>query len=213
MIVLAIVNLPALWTGDFYTQDLTRDETLPQYWTDAIAALDAQSARHARARDPGLRLRRLPVGPDRRPDHARAHGPSVRRARAGAVGLGGVGRPAQRARPPASRRARSTRRRARADRAPDGERRDRLPRRPPDRPLRPGALDPAVGLPHRARARPASATVEKFGTSLGPPLHEQIDDELQLALPADATDPPPVSIFQVDDTRVDRAHAPTRRRR
>ncbi len=42
VIVLAIVNLPALWTGDFYTQDLTRDETIPQYWTDAIAALDAQ---------------------------------------------------------------------------------------------------------------------------------------------------------------------------
>src|SRR6478752_6596621 len=43
VIVLAIVNLPAIFTGDFYTQDLTRNETLPQYWTDAIAALDAQS--------------------------------------------------------------------------------------------------------------------------------------------------------------------------
>src|SRR3954449_3757369 len=43
VIVLAIVNLPAIFTGDFYTQDLTRDETLPQYWTDALAALDVQS--------------------------------------------------------------------------------------------------------------------------------------------------------------------------
>ncbi len=43
VIVLAVVNLPALWTGDFYTQDLTRDEAVPQYWTDAVAALDAQS--------------------------------------------------------------------------------------------------------------------------------------------------------------------------
>ena len=42
VIVLAVVNLPALWTGAFYTQDLTRDEAIPQYWTDAIAALDAQ---------------------------------------------------------------------------------------------------------------------------------------------------------------------------
>ena len=41
IIVLAVVNLPALWTGVFYTQDLTRDEAIPQYWTDAIAALDA----------------------------------------------------------------------------------------------------------------------------------------------------------------------------
>ena len=43
MIVLAIVNLPALWTGAFYTENLTRDEDIPQYWTDAIAALDAGS--------------------------------------------------------------------------------------------------------------------------------------------------------------------------
>ncbi len=42
VIVLAIVNLPALWTGDLYTRDLTRNEDIPQYWTDAIAALDAQ---------------------------------------------------------------------------------------------------------------------------------------------------------------------------
>ena len=42
IVVLAVVNLPALWTGAFYTQDLTRDEAIPQYWTDAIAALDAQ---------------------------------------------------------------------------------------------------------------------------------------------------------------------------
>ena len=43
VIVLAIVNLPALWTGAFYTGDLTRDEDIPQYWTDAIAAIDAGS--------------------------------------------------------------------------------------------------------------------------------------------------------------------------
>src|SRR5262249_26439487 len=43
VIVLAVVNLPALWTGDFYTASLTRDETIPQYWSDAAAALDAQS--------------------------------------------------------------------------------------------------------------------------------------------------------------------------
>ena len=36
-----IVNLPALWNGTFYGENLQRDEDIPQYWKDAIAALDA----------------------------------------------------------------------------------------------------------------------------------------------------------------------------
>ncbi len=39
-----------------------------------------------------------------------------------------------------------------------------------------------------------------YGTSLGPPLRVTNDDAIQLALPADAEDPPPVSVFQVADT-------------
>ena len=41
--ILAIVNLPALWKGTFYGDNLQRPETLPKYWTDAIAALDKGS--------------------------------------------------------------------------------------------------------------------------------------------------------------------------
>jgi arabinofuranan 3-O-arabinosyltransferase len=40
--VLAAANLPALWTGKFYGQNLVRPEEVPQYWKDAIAALDRQ---------------------------------------------------------------------------------------------------------------------------------------------------------------------------
>ena len=39
---------------------------------------------------------------------------------------------------------------------------------------------------------------QKFGDSLGAPLRATQDDELQLAMPADATEPPPVSVFTVD---------------
>jgi arabinofuranan 3-O-arabinosyltransferase len=41
--ILAVVNLPALWKGTFYGDNLQRPETLPKYWTDAIAALDKGS--------------------------------------------------------------------------------------------------------------------------------------------------------------------------
>ena len=42
---------------------------------------------------------------------------------------------------------------------------------------------------------------QKYGDRLGPPLRVAQDDEIQLALPAGAADPPPVSIFAVDGTR------------
>ena len=66
-------------------------------------------ARHPRARAAGLRLRVVRVGEHRRSDHARAHGPSVRRARAHPVGRSGVAGPAERHRSRASRRACSNR--------------------------------------------------------------------------------------------------------
>ena len=56
--------------------------------------------RDPRARRAGRRLRRLHVGQHRRPDHARAHEPSVRRAGADPVRHRGHGRPPQRVRPP-----------------------------------------------------------------------------------------------------------------
>ncbi len=39
---LVFLNLPALWTGGFYGDNLQRPETLPQYWTHAARYLDAQ---------------------------------------------------------------------------------------------------------------------------------------------------------------------------
>lgn len=39
---LVIVNLPALWNGQFYGENLQRDEQLPGYWDRAAAYLDAQ---------------------------------------------------------------------------------------------------------------------------------------------------------------------------
>jgi len=38
--VLAIVNMPALWNGNFYGKNLQRPEDVPGYWQQAIAALD-----------------------------------------------------------------------------------------------------------------------------------------------------------------------------
>ncbi len=40
---LAIVNLPSLWQGTFYGENLERASEIPQYWKDAIAAVDAGS--------------------------------------------------------------------------------------------------------------------------------------------------------------------------
>ena len=41
LIVVAIVNLPSLWTGAFVDPALERDESPPAAWTDAAADLDA----------------------------------------------------------------------------------------------------------------------------------------------------------------------------
>jgi arabinofuranan 3-O-arabinosyltransferase len=38
--VLVLANFPALFDGTYYGKNLQRDEAIPQYWTDAIAALD-----------------------------------------------------------------------------------------------------------------------------------------------------------------------------
>lgn len=41
--ILPLVNVPALWGGTFYGTNLLRDEQIPSYWTEAIAALDRRS--------------------------------------------------------------------------------------------------------------------------------------------------------------------------
>ena len=37
--VLVLFNLPALWNGTFYGKNLQRDEAVPAYWSEAIAAI------------------------------------------------------------------------------------------------------------------------------------------------------------------------------
>jgi len=199
VIVLAIVNLPALWTGDFYTQDLTRDETLPKYWTDAIAALDAGSHDTRVLEIPGSDFAAYRWGQTVDP-----------------ITPGLMDRPyvARELVPWGS--------------AASADLLNALDQRIQEGTLDPGALAPMARLlasgaiVYRAdlqtdrynlvRSIPlwdfltqpepnGLGKIEKFGTSLGPPLRENIIDELQLAQPANAADPPPVSVFQVDDPR------------
>ena len=40
--VLCVANAPGLWNGRYYSRYLERDEAVPQYWTKALAALDAR---------------------------------------------------------------------------------------------------------------------------------------------------------------------------
>jgi len=198
VIVLAIVNLPALWTGDFYTQDLTRDETLPQSWTDAIAALDRGSHDTRVLEIPGADFAAYrwgqtvdPITPGLmdRPYVARELVPWGSAASADLLNAfdrrlpEGVLDPSSIA--PVARLMSAGSILYRADLQTD---RYDLARSVPVWLLltdpKPEGLSKATG----------------YGTSLGPPLRVAQDDEIQLALPADAKDPPPVSVFQVDDT-------------
>ena len=43
LMVLVVANMPAIWQGSFYGQNLLRDENIPDYWTQAIAAMDKGS--------------------------------------------------------------------------------------------------------------------------------------------------------------------------
>ena len=186
--------------GSFYGENLQRDEDIPELLVGRDRRSRRRPARHARARDPGRRLRVVPMGQHRRPDHARAHGPALRRARAGALGIAGLGRPAQRARPSAAGgRARPVG--DRAHRPAHERRRRRVPSRPRDRPLRPRARGAGLGCcsPIR-RCRRASARRSGYGTSLGPPLHYSQIDEIALALPPGrARSAAGVSVFPVQD--------------
>ena len=40
---LVLLNAPGVWKGSYYSDYLARDEAIPQYWTDALADLDAAS--------------------------------------------------------------------------------------------------------------------------------------------------------------------------
>ncbi len=51
--MLIFVNFPALVDGTFYGKNLERDQTLPSYWTRAIAALDAGDHQTRILEEPG----------------------------------------------------------------------------------------------------------------------------------------------------------------
>ena len=88
----------------------------PDVLEAGAAGARRQGRRHPRARAARRRLRRVPVGRHDRPDRARAHGPAVRRPRAGPVGRRRHDQPADRARPARAGPARSTRTRSRRSR-------------------------------------------------------------------------------------------------
>ena len=207
--VLAVVNLPALWTGAFYTQDLTRDEAIPQYWTDAIAALDAQPHDTRVLEVPGADFAAYrwgqtvdPITPGLmdRPYVARELVPW---GSAGSADLlnaldrrmqEGVLDPASIA--PIARLMSVGSIVYRADLQTD---RFDLARAVPTWLLLTDPVPPGLGAP------------TGYGTNLGPMLRVIQDDELQLALPANAASPPPVSVFPVRGRAVDRAQRQRRR--
>ncbi len=51
--ILIFVNFPALVDGTFYAKNLERDQTLPSYWTQAIAALNAGDHQTRILEEPG----------------------------------------------------------------------------------------------------------------------------------------------------------------
>ena len=76
---LGLATLLPVWQDGYLTDGLARDEEIPAYWHEAAAALDDRDPGTRRPRDPGLDLRGLPVGHDRRPDHPRPHRAPVHR--------------------------------------------------------------------------------------------------------------------------------------
>ena len=98
VLALIVAGLPPLYTGDMVAANLKRPEDLPQYWLDAASRARRPTARHPRVRGSRHRFRFVPLGQHRRPDHARPHGPPVRRPRAHPLRLAAVGRSAQRLR-------------------------------------------------------------------------------------------------------------------
>ncbi|MGH8984998.1 MAG: alpha-(1-_3)-arabinofuranosyltransferase domain-containing protein [Acidimicrobiia bacterium] len=198
IVALIIVNLPALWNDTFYGQNLQRPEDVPDYWTEAAAALDAQPHTTRVLEIPGSDFASYrwgntvdPITPGLmdRPYVARELIP--------------YGNP------------------------PTNDLLNALDRRLQEDLLDPAALAPIARLMSvgdillrsdlqvdrynlvRPRALwqlldPPPAGLgepEEFGADagLGPPLEFPLLDERELAFPAGAAEPPPVAIFPVED--------------
>ena len=148
VIVLALVNVPARFDGSYYGENLQRDEDIPSYWSDAIAALDAGPHDTRVLEMPGADFASYrwgdtvdPITPGLtdRPYVARELVPWGSPASADL--LNALDRRLQEGvlEPSAHR----------AHRPPHERRRRRLPRRPRDRPLRPRAGGAGLAAPHQ----------------------------------------------------------------
>jgi len=197
LVVLAVVNAPALWNGGYSTKALERDENLPSYWEQAIAAADKGSHQTRILEVPGADFAAYrwgqtvdPITPGLtdRPYVARELVPwgspasadlmnaYDRRMQEGVLSPDAVA--------PVARLVSAGTILFRADLQTDrfnlvrsNEVWDVL-----TNPLAPGLSEP-----------------QGFGSSLGPPLKLSQVDETQLAEGADPQSPPPVSLFQVED--------------
>ena len=92
---------PPLWTGRVRRREPATARGDPRLLGRGGRPPRRQGDAHPGARGAGHRLRQLPLGQHRRPDHARPHRPAVRAARAHPLRLARLGRPPQRPRPPA----------------------------------------------------------------------------------------------------------------
>jgi arabinofuranan 3-O-arabinosyltransferase len=199
VMVLAVVNLPSLWNDTFYGTNLQRDEAIPAYWTQAIAALDAGSHDTRVLELPGADFASYrwgntvdPITPGLmdRPYVARELIPWGSAASADLLNAldrrlqEGVLDPAAIA--PIARLMNVGDVVYRADLETD---RFDLARAVPTWTLLQAAEANGLGTP------------TTYGSSLGPPLRASQTDEVALALPANATEPAPVSIFSVHHAR------------
>jgi arabinofuranan 3-O-arabinosyltransferase len=196
VIALVILNLPAIWQGSFYGKNLLRDENIPDYWTQAIAAMDAGSHQTRVLELPGADFASYrwgdtvdPITPGLmdRPYVARELIPWGSPASADLLNAldrriqEGVLNPASLA--PIAKLLNAGDIAFRADLATD---RFDLARSDQVWQLLQDA--PGLGAPR------------KFGTSLGNPLQLTQHDEIELAMPPRVPDPPPVSLWSVEGT-------------
>ena len=196
LMALVVANMPAIWQGSFYGQNLLRDENIPDYWTQAIAAMDKGSHQTRVLEVPGADFASYrwgntvdPITPGLmdRPYVARELIPWGSPASADL--LNALDRRIQEgvldpnALVPIARVMNVGEISYRADLATD---RFDLVR--------------AIPLWELLQAAPGLGKPQKFGTSLGNPLQLTQHDEIELAMPPNAKNPPPVSLWNVPGT-------------
>jgi arabinofuranan 3-O-arabinosyltransferase len=194
VMALAVVNLPAIWQGTFYGQNLLRDENVPAYWNADVAALDAGSHQTRVLELPGADFASYrwgntvdPITPGLmdRPYAARELIPWGSPASADL--LNALDRRIQenvldpRAIAPIARIMSAGDINYRAD-------------------LETDRFDVARSIPvwELLASAPGLASPQSFGTTLGPPLRLSQRDEVELAMRPEAKDPAPVSIWKVE---------------